>query len=423
MSTVDVQVEGSVEPGFEGVHDAFVRNFTEHGEVGAAMAVYLEGRKVVDLWGGTADREGRPYDEDTLQLVFSTTKGVTALCAHLLAQRGELDVEAPVMQYWPEFAAAGKHDVPVRWLLSHKVGLPYVDAELAMEEVLAWDPVVDALARMAPVWLPGTRHGYHALTFGWLVGEVVRRVTGRSLGRFVADELSGPLGLDLWVGLPEEQLPRVAPLTYRAPGSRSRSGGGGSAPSAAPGSSGSGGGGAAGGGTRDFAAMVQELLGPNALIVRALGGVDGLFTGRGVFNRPDVLAAEIPAANAVTNARSLAKLYATAVGEVDGHGPLLTPEQIESATTVETSGTDKVLLVETAFALGFMRSSSYSGFGGPRSFGHTGAGGSMAFADPDARLGFAYVMNRRMHNRAGDPRSRGLVGAVYEAAGIEPTYV
>ena len=405
-------VDGFVAPGFEGVRDAFVRNFAEHGEVGAATAVYVEGRKVVDLWGGAADNRGTPSGQDTLQLVFSTTKGVTALCANLLAQRGELDIDAPVLDYWPEFAAAGKHDVPVRWLLSHKAGLPYVDATLTMDEVLAWDPVVDALARQAPVWPPGTRHGYHALTFGWLVGEVIRRVSGRSVGAFVSEELSGPLGLELWIGLPDEQQDRVARLTNRGPSrDRGRS------------SSARSGGTAREDGSRDLAALVRQLLGSGALLLRALGGVGDLFIERGVFNRPEVRAAEIPAANAVTNARSLAKLYATAIGPVDGHGPLLSPRQIEAVSTVETSGTDKVLLTETTFSLGFQRSSTYSGFGGPRAFGHTGAGGSVAFADPDAGIGFAYVMNRVMQNLAGDPRSRGLVRAVYDAVGIEPTNI
>jgi CubicO group peptidase (beta-lactamase class C family) len=404
-------VGGEVAAGFEGVREAFLRNFAEHGEMGAGVAVYVHGRKVVDLWGGLADRHGTSYGEDTLQLVFSTTKGVTALCANLLAQQGELDVDAPVLHYWPEFAAAGKHDVPVRWLLSHRVGLPYVDAQLSLEEVLAWDPVVEALARQAPVWTPGTKHGYHAITFGWLVGEVVRRITGQSLGSFVAKELSEPLGLELWVGLPDDQQSRVAPLTNRGPdGSRQRG---------MPLPRGLG----VGREPKDFAALVEQLLGPDALLPKALGAVGDLFTQRGMFNRPEVRAAELPAANAVSNARSLAKLYAAVIGEVDGHGPLLTPAQIAAATTAESDGPDKVLIVQTAFGLGYMVSSSYSLFGGRQAFGHTGVGGSMAFADPEAGIGFAYVMNRMIQSPAGDPRSQGLVRAVYEALGLEAQFV
>ncbi|HEV7758082.1 MAG TPA: serine hydrolase domain-containing protein [Acidimicrobiales bacterium] len=408
-------IGGYVEAGFEGVREAFERNFAEHGEVGAAVAAYVGGRKVVDLWGGDADHDGTPYGEDTLQLVFSTTKGVTAICANLLAQRGELDVEAPVSQYWPEFAAAGKADVPVRWLLGHKVGLPYVDRDLSLDEVLAWDPVVKALAEQTPLWEPGTEHGYHAVTYGWLVGEVIRRVTGRSLGAFVADELSGPLGLELWVGLPDEQQARVAPLTNYGPGGGRAGAGAGGAGAAAAGEL-----------PADLGSMIEQFLGPDSLLLKALGGVPGLFTQEGMFNRPEVRAAELPAANGVSNARSLAKLYAATVGTVDelpGVGPLLTEEQIAAATTVQTSGPDKVLFFETLFGLGFMRSSPFSPYGAPESFGHSGAGGSLAFADPVNGIGFAYVMNRMLQNLAGDPRTTGLVKAVYDAIGVEPTYV
>jgi CubicO group peptidase (beta-lactamase class C family) len=400
-------VGGRVEPGFEGVRDAFARNFAEHGEVGAGVAVYVGGRKVVDLWGGDADHDGTPYGEDTLQLVFSTTKGVTALCANLLAQRGELDVDAPVAHYWPEFAA-GKGDVPVRWLLCHKVGLPYIDRDLTLDEVLAWDPAVKALAEQAPLWEPGTEHGYHAVTFGWLVGEVIRRVTGRSVGAFVADELAGPLGLDLWIGLPDEQQARVAPLTNHGPGE------------------GAAGAGEASGVPTDLASMIEQFLGADSLLLKALGGVPGLLIREGMFNRPEVRAAELPAANGVTNARSLAKLYAAAVGTVDelpGVGPLLTESQIAEATTAQTSGPDKVLFFETSFGLGFMRSSPFSPYGAAESFGHSGAGGSLAFADPVNGIGFGYVMNRMLQNLAGDPRTTGLVKAVYDAVGVETVHV
>ena len=404
-------IGGYVEAGFEGVREAFAHNFTDHGEVGAGVAAYVGGRKVVDLWGGTADHDGTPYGEDTLQLVFSTTKGVTAICANLLAQRGELDVDAPVSHYWPEFAAAGKADVPVRWLLCHKVGLPYIDRELGLDEVLAWDPAVKALAEQAPIWAPGTEHGYHAVTYGWLVGEVIRRITGRSVGAFVAEELSGPLGLELWVGLPDEQQARVAPLTNHGPGEQP-----------APGSDSD----AAGVADTDLASMIEQFLGPDSLLLKALGGVPGLLIQEGMFNRPEVRAAELPAANGVSNARSLAKLYAATVGPVDdrpGVGPLLTESQIAAATSAQTSGPDKVLFFETSFGLGFMRSSPFSPYGAAESFGHSGAGGSMAFADPVNGIGFAYVMNRMLQNLAGDPRTTGLVKAVYDAVGVETAYV
>ena len=414
-------IGGYVEPGFEGVREAFARNFTDHGEVGAAVAAYVGGRKVVDLWGGDADHDGTPYGEDTLQLVFSTTKGVTAICANLLAQRGELDIDAPVSHYWPEFAAAGKADVPVRWLLCHKVGLPYIDRDLSLDEVLAWDPAVKALADQTPIWSPGTAHGYHAVTYGWLVGEVIRRVTGRSVGAFVADELAGPLGLDLWVGLPDEQQARVAPLTNHGPGEDPAAAARASLVAEAPAGTTAG---VAGG--NDLVSMIEQFLGPDSLLVKALGGVSGLLIQEGMFNRPEVRAAELPAANGVSNARSLAKLYAAAVGPVDdlpGVGPLLTESQIAAATTAQTSEADKVLFFETTFGLGFMLSSPFSPYGAAESFGHSGAGGSMAFADPVNGIGFGYVMNRMLQNLAGDPRTTGLVKALYDAVGVAPVHV
>ena len=207
-----IEVGGFVEPGFEGVRDAFANNFVEHGEQGASYAFYVEGTKVVDLWGGVRADTGEPYDDDTLQIVFSSTKGATAVCAHLLAERGLLDVDAPVVEYWPEFGQAGKQDIPVRWLLTHQAGLPTVDAKLTRAEALAWEPVIRALEVQLPLWEPGVAHGYHALTYGYLVGEVVRRIDGRSLGTFFQEEIAEPYGLEFWIGLPEEYEPRVAPM-------------------------------------------------------------------------------------------------------------------------------------------------------------------------------------------------------------------
>ena len=405
----ELAVGGSVAPGFEGVREAFERNFAEHGEVGAAFSLVHDGRQVVDLCGGVADVEtGAPYCDSTLQLVFSTTKGATAICANLLAQRGELDVDAPVAEYWPEFARAGKADIPVRWLLCHKAGLPYIDVPLTLDEVLAWDPAVEALAAMTPLWEPGTAHGYHAVTYGWLVGEVVRRINGRSLGTFFADEVARPLGLEFWIGLPDEHQDRAASLTYRGLRRADASG-----PDAAD-------------EPVDLVTRVQELLGDGAhMLVRALGGTANLaLSADGAFNLPEVRAAELPAANGVTNARSVARMYAGTIGTVEGGpaAPLLTPEQVALASNTQTSGADRVLVFETTFGLGFMTSSLFSPFGGAGSFGHPGAGGSVGFADPENGIGFGYVMNRMLTNLAGDPRSRGLVTAVYDALGVTPVF-
>jgi CubicO group peptidase (beta-lactamase class C family) len=383
------------------VAEAFAANFERHGVVGAATAVYVGGTKVVDLWGGTADVDaGTPYGEDTLQMVFSTTKGATAVCANLLAQRGELDLDAPVAEYWPEFKAQGKGEIPVRWLLCHKAGLPYVDAELTLEEALAWEPMVRALEEQAPIWEPGSAHGYHATTYGWLVGEVVRRVAGRSVGTFLHDEVAVPLDLELWIGLPEEQHARVAPLIDWSQEASALA-------------------------QKDpaIAELIAQFMGPDTLLGKALGAPSFVFAGG--FNNPEVWRAELPAFNAVTNARSLARLYAGVIGTVDGgpSAPLLTEEQVARARELQTSGPDKCLYFETTFGLGFFVSSQFAPYGGEQSFGHTGMGGSVGFADPEHGIGFGYVMNKMLQGLNGDPRSGGLIKAVYEAIGVVPTYV
>ncbi|MHB1854444.1 MAG: serine hydrolase domain-containing protein, partial [Acidimicrobiales bacterium] len=182
------EIHGTVSAGFEPVREAFEANFRDHGEVGAACAVTLDGEPIVDLWAGDADRQGRPWEKDTLVNVYSTTKGLTALCAHILADRGQIDFDAPVSEYWPEFARAGKEGLPVRYLLTHQAGLPVIDADLPPGSALDWGRMIEALEQQAPVWEPGSQQGYHAVTFGWLVGEVVRRVAGAArFGDFLAE--------------------------------------------------------------------------------------------------------------------------------------------------------------------------------------------------------------------------------------------
>ncbi|HWJ97599.1 MAG TPA: serine hydrolase domain-containing protein, partial [Acidimicrobiales bacterium] len=213
MSVDAVEVHGTVAPGFERVAEAFASNFVEHGEVGAACAVRVGGEEVVDIWAGIADpATGRPYEGDTLQLVFSSTKGIVAAAAHVLIDRGLLDPEAPVARYWPEFAANGKADIPVRWVLGHRSGVIGIDRVLSVEELSSWDPFVEALAAAAPLWEPNTAHGYHALSFGFLVGEIVRRITGTDIGTFVRNEVAGPVGAEFLIGVTDDELPRVAPL-------------------------------------------------------------------------------------------------------------------------------------------------------------------------------------------------------------------
>jgi CubicO group peptidase (beta-lactamase class C family) len=389
------EIHGSVAPGFEKVHDAFQRNFDEGKEIGAAFSAYHRGAKVVDLWGGIADQATvRPWEQDAIILVFSTTKGATAICANKLAQEGQLDVDAPVVEYWPEFAANGKQDVPVSYLLSHQTGLAWIDGEMTTEEALSWDPVVAALAAQKPAWEPGTQHGYHATTYGWLVGEVIRRVTGKSVGTYFSDEVAQPLGLDFWIGLPEEYEARVATLTSMIPGDVSvemlRN------PGEDP-----------------VAQMIAAFLGPDTMLGKALFAPGGALTDQSVWNSRAMRAAEVPAANGVGDARSLARMYAACIGEVDGVR-LLSTEQVKRATTQLTTGPNKVLMdMDIQFGLGFMLPSTLMTLGGPGGFGHFGAGGSVGWADPDAEFG--YVMNRMDMGLAGDLRSFNLINACYEA--------
>jgi CubicO group peptidase (beta-lactamase class C family) len=399
---MDPPFGGFVEPGFEAVQEAFAYNFEKERETGAAFAVHVDGRKVVDIYGGYTDRKQTShYGADTLQLVFSTTKGATALCANLLVQRGQLDLSAPVASYWPEFGQAGKEDLPVLYLLTHQAGLPAVDRDLSPAEVQAWDPICAALAEQAPFWEPGKAHGYHALTYGWLVGEVVRRITGHSLGTFFAEEVAGPLGLEFWIGLPEDQEHRVSPV----------GGGGGIIAPEGGGDSGL---------PADYA---------STLAARSLNAANA-FGERGWMNMRAWHAAEVPAANGITNAASLSRMYAGIIGTVEG-GParsLLTMAQVDQARTVRTSGVDQCFLtlgfpMEQQIGQGFWVSGPYSPFGGEGAFGHTGAGGSYGFADPEQRLAVGYVMNKMAAGVTGDPRSRRLIRAVYESIGAEPKYV
>jgi CubicO group peptidase (beta-lactamase class C family) len=391
------EIDGWVADGFEGVRDAFVRNFENGSEVGAAFSAYHRGRKVVDLWGGIADEAtGRPWQQDTIILVFSTTKGATAICANKLAQEGKLDVNAPVAEYWPGFAKNGKENIPVSYLLSHQAGLAWIDGEMTPEEALSWEPVIEALENQRPGWEPGTQHGYHATTYGWLVGEVIRRVTGKTVGTYFREEIAEPLGLDFWIGLPESEEPRVATLISMIPESVG-------ADSTAAGEA------------DPVKELMAAFLGPDTPLGKALFAPGNALADQAIWNSRAMRAAEVPAANGVTDARSIARLYAACIGDVDGHR-ILTPEQLEVATTQLTTGPNTVLLgMDIQFGLGFMLRSSLINLGGEHSFGHFGAGGSVGWADPDAELAFGYVMNRMDIGLAGDLRSFNLINACYEA--------
>lgn len=410
-TTSGTQVHGHVEEGWGKVADAFQANFEgSPGEVGASCSVYVAGRPVVDLWGGLADsKTNRTWNRDTIALVASTTKGATAICAHLLAQRGELDLDAPVVNYWPEFGANGKDQIPVRWLLSHQAGLPVVDGPLTFEDVCAWDPVIRALEAQKPEWKPGTEHVYHSATFGYLVGEVVRRISGKSLGTFFADEVAGPLGLHAWIGLPEEQEPNVAridtdPLDLEQLTAGMIETTGLDADTV----------------TRWF----QAVWGEGSVQARA-GSLGGAFDdGVELQDTRAYRAAEIPAGNMVTNAQSVARMYAATVSDVDGVR-LLDKATLERAIEVQTDRTrmhglpaDLDIPANRSFymSLGFWRACPPLPMVGPNSFGHPGSGGSIGFGDPDADVGFGYVMNHYSY-QVGERRARNLSDAVVECLG------
>jgi len=378
---IEVRTEGFVAPGFEQVSRAFSENFEKFGEVGAACCVYRDGKVVADLTGGVTTPGGATaYASETLQMVMSSTKGVLSVAAHMLAQEGKLDFEAPVTRYWPEFAAEGKEEMPVRWLFSHRAGLPAIDRQLTIDDVYAWNPVVDALAAQRPLWEPNTAHGYHVGTFGWLAGEVVRRISGKSVGQLVAERIAVPLHLDLWIGLPEAMEGRVAPMI--AP------------PPLPPGA--------------QVDIFTARMFDPSTLLHRAFVNPP---LPAPVFNERAFHAAEIPAANGITNARSLARMYAACIGEVDGVR-LLEPETVNAATRVQSAGEDLVLGYETRFSTGFQLSFPFRPMAGEGSFGHYGMGGSVGFAHPGRGIAFGYTMNQMLPSGGVDPRTRNLVEAL-----------
>ena len=393
-----MSIEGTCEPRFEQVREEFERNFAERGEVGASVCVTVEGETLVDLWGGTADpARGREWAQDTIGNVWSCTKAATALCAHMLAYRGDLDVNAPVSTYWPEFEKNGKDGVLVRHLLNHQAGLPALRQPLAPGSFYDWGLMTGALAAEEPFWRPGTRNGYHGLTFGFLVGEVIRRVSGRSLGTFFREEVAGPLGLDFWIGLPEEHEPRVAP----------------SIPASPPG---------LGDAVPSF--YVAALTDPSSVQALVAANNGGYLMVAGESDTRAAHAAEIGAAGGMTNARGLAGMYrplALGGGNLVDAGQLALMGAVSSAT-----GVDAVLLIPTRWTLGFAKTVDDRYLPAPdreamlfseEAFGHPGLGGSLGFADPRARMSFGYTMNRQAMKLAIDERCQSLVDAVYRALG------
>jgi CubicO group peptidase (beta-lactamase class C family) len=378
-----VEIQGDCDRRFEKVRDAFAANFATGREVGASFAATIEGEPVVDLWAGFADgARTRPWQRDTIVNVFSTTKAMTALVAHVLADRGLLDLDAPVAKYWPEFAANGKAAMPVHFLLSHRAGLAALRAPLPTEALWDWRRMTDALAAEAPWWEPGTTNGYHAMTYGYLVGEVVRRVAGKTLGAFFRDEIAGPLGADFHIGLAAREHARAGEMV---------------GPTAAENA-------AAGGAAEiDPASMLGKVM-SNPPITPD------------VANRAEWRSAEIPAANGHGNARSVARVMAVlACGGTLGGRRYLGADAIARATTEQSfAQPDLVLGVPLRWGMGLMLSSDLLPLSPDRSaFGHGGWGGSLGVAVPTARLSWSYVMNKMSPGTLGDTRALGLVGALY----------
>lgn len=373
------KIHGYCDPAFTAVRDEFERNFTERGDVGASVCLYVECEEVVNLWGGMADSEkSTPWQEETITIIASASKAAYSLSAHILAERGELDFDAPVANYWPEFATNGKESVTVRMLLNHQAGLSAVQKPLPEGAFFDWDYMVNVLADEAPFWEPGTNYGYHGFTFYYLVGEVVRRVSGKSLGQFVREEVADPLALDLWIGVPESEQARIAPLLADPENPLLRA--------------------------------VSANSDPTSLLQLAFGNDGGYLSG-GTERTTDEYAAETAA---ITNGRSLARLYAPLAQGGSFNGVhLVSPETIQRMGAVQSAlRTEATIGAPFRFTLGFLKSPSNIGL--PESaFGHGGAGGSMGFADPCERLAFGYVMNQMSTT----PRWEALAKAAYQALG------
>ena len=393
--------DGLCKPGFERVAEAFDRNFDSKGEIGASVCLTVGGETVVDLWGGVADPKTQaPWTRDTVGIVFSCTKGATALCAHVLASRGKLDLDAPVVELWPEFGQHGKEGVTTRMMLDHSAGVPALRARMKESGPYEWDYMTGLIAAEEPFWPPGTRNGYHGFTFGWTVGEMVRRASGKSLGTFFQEEIARPLGLDFWIGLPEAIEPRVAPImpfALRA---------------------------------EDAKTPFLRDLGTNKQSIPFLFYMNVGAWRMGGANTRAGHAAEIGAANGITNARGLAGMYAplsTSGGKLVDGRTLTRMGEVSMATH-----DDATLRIPTRFALGYMksmdnrrRSLGAKLFGedvdsvilGSPAFGHVGAGGSLGFADPVAGLSFGYTMNQMGPGLLMNERGQALVDAAYLSLG------
>ena len=397
MATVNTTIYGHCDGAFGKVRDTFEQNFAERGEVGASVCLYVDGERVVDLWGGMADpHAGIEWKSDTMVVVCSSTKGMAATCMHILIDRGQLDVAAPVAKYWPEFAAAGKEAVTVRMVMSHQAGLPLWQQELPDHAFLDWNLVTQCLAEEAPVWEPGTGHGYHAMTLGFLEGEIVRRITGKSIGTFFREEIGEPLGADVWIGLPETEEHRVSDLILEEYTSHS-------------------------------AFIAKAMREPDWIGNRMLGNVGGDTFSAENMNSRAYHEAEAPASGGIASARGLARMYAplSLDGSIDGIR-IVSPGSLPGMRTpCSASSVDLMLRMPTQFTLGYSKSWGARSDGGgnhvimgENAFGAPGMGGSIGFADGDARMSFGYVMNLNRRGVGLYDRGQSLVDAAYRAVGF-----
>jgi CubicO group peptidase (beta-lactamase class C family) len=366
--TTTIEVKGKVKDGFQRVKEAFEANFADGAEVGASLAVMVDGEMVVDLWGGHADGgPTRPWEQDTIVNTYSTTKGLTAICANQLIEQGKLDPEEPVATYWPEFAQAGKEKLPVKWLLSHKAGLPAVDRMLTQEEQYKWEPLVDALAAQKPWWTPGEKHGYHAVTFGSLVGEVIRRVSGMSVGTYLRKNVTEPLGADYFIGYGPEKDAQTAdmiPQPFQSP--------------------------------EPDHPLYAAFTNPASMTFKAFMISPLPMLNPNYMNTREWRAAEVPAANGHGNARALATVYGALArgGELNGVR-ILKSETIEDMRKEQSNGADQVLTIPMRFGRGFfLELPEYQLTKNTTLFGHPGMGGSFGLADPEAKVGIGYAMNK-----------------------------
>jgi len=371
---------GYLAPGFEEVGRVFERNFAEVGEIGASFAASWNGQAVVDIWGGLADRaSGKPWTRDSLTLVFSGTKGLVAICLLMLIDRGKLELEAPVERYWPAF---GKPDVLVRDIVNHTARLPGFEAPVTIDELTDDVRLADLLAQQPRNADPRARFCYHALTYGWLAGELVRKIDGRSVGRFFADEVAGPLDLELWIGLPAEHEERVTTLEVAA--------------------------------NWGVSPHLQAEVYARDLLMRQVWGNPEMMTRRAFpWNRPDFHRAEIPGVSGIISARSLAKLYGVLAC---GGAPLMRQETIRLGRSKLKSGFDELYGVNRAFGVGFQLQTETMQYGPPAdAFGHSGAGGSMHGAWPHEGVGYSYTMNLMRDGDDRDPRASALLDALHGA--------